>query len=751
MLRVRLGTACLMWVSLFAGAGFRPASATEANDLCAPTDDPCRVTMRVTVTPMSVIDVGQRELLIDNGGTLSVGTGQMNLRARALRIAANGSLLAQGTAAQNGGIIDVQADTIVVEGRIDVTAGNGGRVALTSSGSLDVSGTINAFALSNEGGGGGIVLTGGAVTASGNLLAAGGSLGFGGDVTIGATGDVTYSGRIDVRGEEGGDVEITAGTLAGAGNVILSESALIQADSRTAGGFGGMIDVDARGDGNATGNITINAVLSAQGGTGTAATTGGDGGSISLTAVGNILGAVRGGGLRVEGGRPDGFGGDIEILASDGTFSYSGQILLGPQGEAGGGGDLTIDVGGDVTLSGPIAGAGGSEAQISAAGDIIVTQNGSINLSDGGSLCLDAGQADSASRIVISGPITVNGGSIDLVANDAVTVAAPVTSDGPQSGGDGGSMSVVVARGLVLVSALISVKGRNPGSRAGGTLAIEGQRVRIGGRLDADGTGGRGGNIGIRADELIELAAGGTITASTIMTGGGGSVVLVSDNGNVSILGSITANGGPNTTAEVGGSIRIQGCLVCIGAAIELAGEGASCHQVEGGENASLIVLRPGGTNEIVGREFIFVIGRVLADERTGRNVFRYRDEQPLVFGQVQPRQEEQRDPELPLCGNDLCGNRRVEAGETCDDGNFLDGDGCSRICQREIAGDADGDGFVTEADPIALILEMFDGDGDRVATVGGGRFPGFAGADANKDRRISAADLPAVVRLLGG
>jgi cysteine-rich repeat protein len=733
MLRVRLGTACLMWVSLLAGAQPRPAWATEADDLCAPSDDPCRVTTRVTVMPMSVIDVGQRELLIEGGGALAVGTGQMNLRAGSLRVASNGSLLAQGTAAQNGGIISVEAGAIVVEGRIDVTGSSGGAVMLVSDGTLSVSGAIDASRISNEGSGGEIVLRGSTATVSGNLIAAGGNFGFGGDVSIEATGDVTYSGRIDVRGEEGGNVEFTAGLGDGGGNVVLAESALIEADSRTAGGFGGMIDIDARGDGVATGNVTVDGVLSAGGGSGTAETTGGDGGSISVTAIGNIVAAARGARIRVEGGRPDGFGGDVELLAAEGSLSYGGQISIGPLGSAGGGGDLTIDVGGVVTLSGSIAGPGGSEALINAAGDITVTQSGTINLNDGGSLCLDAGQAGLAepSRVVISGPVTANAGTIDIIANDAVTIAATVGAEGPQSGGDGGSVSVVVARGLILANALVSVKGRNPGSSAGGVLVVEGQRVRIGGRLDADGTGGRGGRVGVRADELIELSAGGAITASTVMTGAGGFVEIMSDR-DVTIAGSVTANGGPNTTT--GGAIEIEGCAL----------------RIE--ESGALTVLRPNGVNRLTGRESIFVVGRVLADQQTGRNEFRYRnaDDPPVVFGDVRPRQIEILDPTLVLCGDDQCGNGRVEPPEACDDGNLLDGDGCSRICQFEIRGDADGDGIVTEADLIAVILEIFDGDGDRVADVGGGTFPGFAGADANRDGRITAADLPAILRLLG-
>lgn len=85
-----------------------------------------------------------------------------------------------------------------------------------------------------------------------------------------------------------------------------------------------------------------------------------------------------------------------------------------------------------------------------------------------------------------------------------------------------------------------------------------------------------------------------------------------------------------------------------------------------------------------------------------------------------------------------------VEPPETCDDGNQLDGDGCSSSCQTEPAGlcDANGDGQANLGDLAAIATELFDGDGDRVIDVGGGTFPGTAGSDGNGDGRVTAADL---------
>ena len=52
--------------------------------------------------------------------------------------------------------------------------------------------------------------------------------------------------------------------------------------------------------------------------------------------------------------------------------------------------------------------------------------------------------------------------------------------------------------------------------------------------------------------------------------------------------------------------------------------------------------------------------------------------------------------PAAPVLGENLCGNRQVDFGEECDDGNMFDGDGCSGGCEMERG--FCGDGTVQEA-----------------------------------------------------
>lgn len=67
------------------------------------------------------------------------------------------------------------------------------------------------------------------------------------------------------------------------------------------------------------------------------------------------------------------------------------------------------------------------------------------------------------------------------------------------------------------------------------------------------------------------------------------------------------------------------------------------------------------------------------------------------------------------------------------------------------LPGDADCDGIVTVGDLGHLQFELNDGDGPDVAEVEGGALASCSGADANGDGRVTAADLSAVVALLGG
>jgi cysteine-rich repeat protein len=162
--------------------------------------------------------------------------------------------------------------------------------------------------------------------------------------------------------------------------------------------------------------------------------------------------------------------------------------------------------------------------------------------------------------------------------------------------------------------------------------------------------------------------------------------------------------------------------------------------------------LGPSGVNRVTGRDSTGILGTMRANQSSGRNELVYNgqeEQEPIVLGTVTPAASIIVDASVLPCP--ACGNSNIEPPETCDDGNQLDGDGCSSTCQVEagIPGDANGDRVVTPDDVGFLAEEIFDGDGDSVTMVSGGAFPGSPGADANGDDVVTAADLTATLELL--
>jgi cysteine-rich repeat protein len=92
----------------------------------------------------------------------------------------------------------------------------------------------------------------------------------------------------------------------------------------------------------------------------------------------------------------------------------------------------------------------------------------------------------------------------------------------------------------------------------------------------------------------------------------------------------------------------------------------------------------PAYTEFRIGESMIAERGSKIVGKRYASHTIRYRDaaKPPVLGGSVKPAPTLIVDPLLAGCP--VCGNSEIDAGETCDDGNAVPGDGCSALCQTE-------------------------------------------------------------------
>ncbi|MBW4493447.1 MAG: CHAT domain-containing protein [Oscillatoria princeps RMCB-10] len=316
-----------------------------------------------------------------------------------------------GTGTGSGGNIALNSSAGGIDtalGRLDSSSfqGNGGSVTLTASGDIKT-GDISSVSW-GTGSGGNIVLnsSAGGIDTAGGTLDSSSSQGNGGSVTLTASGDIKI-GSIDssVSGDYDPDTGARAGGTGSGGNIALNSSA---GGIDTAGGGlnsssdtrkGGSVTLTASGDiktgyisslsygtGNG-GNIALNSSvggIDTAGGTLDSSSSQGNGGSVTLTAsgdikIGSIDSSVSGDydpdtGARAGG---TGSGGNIALNSSAGGIDTAGGWLYSYSSQ-GNGGSVTLTASGDIQ-SGNIwsyssgTGTGGGISLNSSAGGIDTT------------------------------------------------------------------------------------------------------------------------------------------------------------------------------------------------------------------------------------------------------------------------------------------------------------------------------------------------------------------------------------------
>src|SRR5688572_6039792 len=286
------------------------AGGTTADDVCAPSADPCIVPQRTTipVSDGSVLDFGSRALVLGGrGATLNAGGGSMAIVAGSVTLNPGSALLSSGGAiavTASGAVSVLRASDL--QARIDVGAFIGpGAVPLDAGGDVLVQGLVTAQGAGAEGGDGSLViLAAGDVALPGEINVAGGTDSNGGEILIDAAGDVRLGGVVDLTGGIGG-----GGLLVVAdGSITTAAFASGRIDARADGseGDGGFVDLTSSG-----GDVVIGLPILATATSGI--DFGGTGGDVMIEATAGSV--VLGSQIDLSGAVPDGDGGDLDVIA----------------------------------------------------------------------------------------------------------------------------------------------------------------------------------------------------------------------------------------------------------------------------------------------------------------------------------------------------------------------------------------------------------------------------------------------------
>lgn len=384
------------------------AHATVADDLCAPTDDPC-IPERgetVVVDPGSVLDFGARDFIMPPGsGTrLDIGTGTVTLKAGSITLNAGSGITGAGGTVTVESVGDIR---IARDGnsraRIDVADDllPGDVILRTTNGDIIIDGIVDARGKSTDALFGSVIIeVAGDLLLDGEILATGLGLAGGGDVSIIATGEINIPGIIDVSGSDGGTIDLTA--MARIVTDGTRQTARLDARASFGGGSGGEISVTSPA------NVTLGSTVHLQGEN--SQDFGGDGGFLTIVADRTI---ALTGDLNVFGTFPDGIGGEVDFAAGldiiqTGHLSLIGKPVFGVGGSALYLAERNLVLG-SVDVSGDCLACDGGEIDAQAWCSLIVPATSVVNaLGAAGTVIFEAGET-----LTIGGTIT-SGGTVDL-------------------------------------------------------------------------------------------------------------------------------------------------------------------------------------------------------------------------------------------------------------------------------------------------------------------------------------------------
>ncbi len=407
-------------------------------------------------------------------------------------------------------------------------------------------------------------------------------------------------------------------------------------------------------------------------------------GSLDLRAAGDI---VIDRPLAVDGESVDSDGGFVEIESFQGGITINGKISA-TGGIFSTGGDVTLFAATDVHINDiiDVSGSGGDSdggtVEIDALGTVTISDEiidnsgagigGGIFVTAVGDIVFDGGTSGNNMRLATNAQTDVeqfsgDGGEQEYVADGDILVGrfAKFLGNGSAPDGDGADAIIFEAAGDIVFEGKAEARGLGTDGAggeidfdAGGDLILTSTS-----KLDVSGGSGGAGFIELLSSGLIQFD--GNLDA-TSGTGGGGAVVAIDATGAVSIGGELDLNG----TGDV---LDIDGCTVTIEGSGDIDNRGDSSETT------------------LVGRQVLGVVpitiesgAKVITDGVGGVNRFTYIDAlvPPAVSGNVNPVALDDVQPFLVRCPG--CSNSQLDFGETCDDGNLVNGDGCSMDCQLE-------------------------------------------------------------------
>ena len=321
---------------------------------------------------------------------------------------------------------------------------------------------------------------------------------------------------------------------------------------------GSTIAIDGAGGGTISiraGAVTIDDSMISSINSGPAA-----GGDISVVANGTISITETGGIVtETELSAHDGAAGNVVVTTEGKVNLDAGEIASSTLG-LGHGGDVRVTAR-EITDSG----AGGifSDSQspeaAGAAGNVTVDVAGSLNLVAGGEI------SSSTTGLGRGGDIAVTAGTITISGIAPVTLAPSgivAISDSSGEGGDAGKVVVNVA-GLLRLAGIGDINSSTYGSGNGGDVTVTAREISITGASgifavsNSFGAGGHAGDVTVRSGGSLELEGNGDISSSTLGLGHGGTVHISAHEITVS-GGSVSAESYSSTEGGAAGDVTVS-------------------------------------------------------------------------------------------------------------------------------------------------------------------------------------------------